>query len=192
MLFEHLRRYRPKGFGATNTAAAAANNSRTALANPSQIRAGLDHFRRRGKPVAPLWQVHGNRETLVRTGQVRDEVLYGRARWQLADGERRVISCDGTEIGVFMVDGELVAWYNQCAHRGGPVCQGRIYQQVIEPVDADGKTRMLQHDPKRKNIVCPWHGWEFDLRTGHHPAGPRFALRKAKLEVADGHVYVVV
>src|SRR6516164_9193901 len=82
VLFEHLRRYRPKGFGATNTAAAAANNSRTALANPSQIRAGLDHFRRRGKPVAPLWQVHGNRETLVRTGQVRDEVLYGRARWR--------------------------------------------------------------------------------------------------------------
>jgi nitrite reductase (NADH) small subunit len=111
---------------------------------------------------------------------------------ELADGDRKVISCDGTEIGVFMVDGQLVAWYNRCAHRGGPVCQGRIYQKVIEPVDADGKTRMLQHDPERKNIVCPWHGWEFDLRTGHHPAGERFALRQAKLEVADGHVYVVV
>ncbi len=111
---------------------------------------------------------------------------------ELADGDRKVISCDGTEIGVFMVDGELVAWYNQCAHRGGPVCQGRIYQQVVEPVDEAGKTRMLQHDPQRKNIVCPWHGWEFDLRTGRHPAGEKFALRKAKLEVADGHVYVVV
>jgi nitrite reductase (NADH) small subunit len=111
---------------------------------------------------------------------------------ELADGDRKVISCDGTEIGVFMVDGQLVAWYNRCAHRGGPVCQGRIYHKVIEPVDADGKTRMLQHDPERKNIVCPWHGWEFDLRTGHHPAGERFALRQAKLEVADGHVYVVV
>jgi nitrite reductase (NADH) small subunit len=111
---------------------------------------------------------------------------------ELADGERRVISCDGTEIGVFMVDGELVAWYNQCAHRGGPVCQGRIYRRVVEPVDAERKTRMLQHDPRAKNIVCPWHGWEFDLRTGQHPAGAKFALRKAKLEVADGHIYVVV
>jgi nitrite reductase (NADH) small subunit len=98
---------------------------------------------------------------------------------ELAEGERRVISCDGTEIGVFNVDGELVAWYNQCAHRGGPV-------------DENGETRMLQHDPKRKNIVCPWHGWEFDLRTGRHPGGERFALRRAKLEIADGHVYVVV
>jgi nitrite reductase (NADH) small subunit len=111
---------------------------------------------------------------------------------ELADGERRVISCDGTEVGVFVVDGELVAWYNQCAHRGGPVCQGRIYRRVVEPVDEEHKTRMLQHDPVAKNIVCPWHGWEFDLRTGHHPAGAKFALRKAKLEVADGHVYVVV
>ncbi len=111
---------------------------------------------------------------------------------ELAEGERRVISCGGTEVGVFNVDGELVAWYNQCAHRGGPVCQGRIYHQVHEPVDENGETRMLQYDPKRKNIVCPWHGWEFDLRTGRHPGGERFALRRAKLEIADGHVYVVV
>ena len=111
---------------------------------------------------------------------------------ELAEGERRVISCDGTEVGIFNVDGELVAWYNQCAHRGGPVCQGRVYRQVREPVDENGETRTLQYDPKRKNIVCPWHGWEFDLRTGHHPGGARFALRRAKLEIADGHVYVVV
>jgi nitrite reductase (NADH) small subunit len=72
---------------------------------------------------------------------------------KLADGERRVISCDGTEIGVSMVDGELIAWYNQCAHRGGPICQGRTYRRVVEPVDEERKTRMLQHDPVAKNIV---------------------------------------
>jgi nitrite reductase (NADH) small subunit len=111
---------------------------------------------------------------------------------ELAEGERRVISCDGTEVGVFNVDGEFVAWYNQCAHRGGPVCQGRIYRQVREPVDENGETRMLQYDAKRKNIVCPWHGWEFDLQTGRHPGGERFALRRAKLEITDGHIYVIV
>ena len=88
--------------------------------------------------------------------------------------------------------GQLQLLHNQCAHRGGPVCQGRIYRQVREPVDENGETRMLQHDPNSKNIVCPWHGWEFDLRTGRHPGGERFALRRAKLEIADGHVYVVV
>src|SRR5262249_10574406 len=111
---------------------------------------------------------------------------------ELAEGERRGISCDGAEGGVFNADGGRGAWDNQCAHRGGRVCQGRIYRQVCEPVDENGETRTLQHDPKRKNIVCPWHGWEFDLRTGRHPGGARFALRKARLEIADGHVYVVV
>jgi nitrite reductase/ring-hydroxylating ferredoxin subunit len=42
-----------------------------------------------------------------------------------------VISCDGIEVGVFNIGGELVAWYNQCAHRSGPVCQGRIFQRVL-------------------------------------------------------------
>jgi nitrite reductase (NADH) small subunit len=111
---------------------------------------------------------------------------------ELAAGERRVMSCDGVEIGVFNVDGDLVAWYNQCAHRGGPVCQGRIFHRVREPVDGNGETRMLQHDPEHKNIVCPWHGWEFDLRTGRHPGGDRFALRPAKIEIVDGLVHVVV
>jgi nitrite reductase/ring-hydroxylating ferredoxin subunit len=48
---------------------------------------------------------------------------------EFAEGSRKVVSCDGTEIGVFKIGGELVAWYNQCSHRQGPVCQGRIYQR---------------------------------------------------------------
>jgi nitrite reductase/ring-hydroxylating ferredoxin subunit len=93
---------------------------------------------------------------------------------------------------VFKVNGELVAWYNQCAHLQGPVCQGRIYAKVLEPVDANGHTRMLQYSETEKHIVCPWHGWEFSLTTGTHPGNPKARLRKAKLEVTDGHVYVVV
>jgi nitrite reductase/ring-hydroxylating ferredoxin subunit len=111
---------------------------------------------------------------------------------EFAEGSRKVISCDGIEIGVFKVDGELVAWHNQCAHLQGPVCQGRIYGKVEEPVDANGHTRMLQYNDKEKHIVCPWHGWEFSLKTGRHPGNPKAGLRKAALEIADGHVYVVV
>jgi nitrite reductase/ring-hydroxylating ferredoxin subunit len=71
---------------------------------------------------------------------------------ELADGEPRVISCDGTEIGVFMVDGELVARYNRCAHRGRPLCQARIYRRVVEPVDEERKTRMRRHDWPRFDL----------------------------------------
>jgi nitrite reductase/ring-hydroxylating ferredoxin subunit len=72
------------------------------------------------------------------------------------------------------------------------VCQGRIYAKVLEPVDANGHTRMLQYSESEKHIVCPWHGWEFNLKTGKHPSNARAHLRKAKLEIADGQVYVVL
>jgi nitrite reductase/ring-hydroxylating ferredoxin subunit len=111
---------------------------------------------------------------------------------EFSEGSRKVISCDGAEVGIFMVEGDLVAWYNQCAHLQGPVCQGRIYRRVLEPVDADGHTRMLMHDENEKHIVCPWHGWEYSLKSGRHPGNPKAQLRRAKLEVAEGMVYVLV
>ena len=111
---------------------------------------------------------------------------------EFAEGSRKVISCDGTEVGVFNIDGELVAWHNECAHLQGPVCQGRIYAKVEEPVDANGHTRMLAYNEKEKHIVCPWHGWEFSLKTGKHGSHATARLRKAKLEVSDGQVYVVL
>ena len=87
-------------------------------------------------------------------------------RDEFSEGGRKVISCDGAEIGVFMVDGDLFAWHNECPHRFGPVCQGRLYKRVLEPVDGDGKVRALAYDEGVTNIVCSWHGYEFDLKTG--------------------------
>ena len=111
---------------------------------------------------------------------------------EVVEGGRKVVSCDGVEVGVFKIDGELVAWHNQCAHLQGPVCQGRIYRKVEEPTDANGHTRMLQYSEDEKHIVCPWHGWEFNLKTGDHPSNAKAHLRRAQLEVTDGQVYVLV
>ena len=111
---------------------------------------------------------------------------------EFAEGSRKVISCDGTEVGVFKIDGELVAWHNQCAHLQGPVCQGRIYAKVEEPVDANGHTRMLHYNEKEKHIVCPWHGWEFHLADGRHCGDARIALQKFDIVERNGEVYVAV
>jgi nitrite reductase (NADH) small subunit len=111
---------------------------------------------------------------------------------ELKDGDRRVMSCDGTEVGVFKVDGQLVAWHNECPHRSGPVCQGRIYKRVLEPVAADGTVRELAYDENTTNIVCSWHGYEFNLKTGANQGTDKIKLRRVKLEEKDGNVYVVV
>jgi nitrite reductase (NADH) small subunit len=107
-------------------------------------------------------------------------------------GQRKVVSCDGTEVGVFNVGGELVAWYNNCPHMRGPVCQGRIFERVLEPVAEDGTVRMMEFSENHTHVVCPWHGFEFDLRTGEHPGSARHRLRKAELKIDSGEIYVVI
>ena len=111
---------------------------------------------------------------------------------ELGEGERQVVSCDGREVGIFRVGGEVHAWHNRCAHMRGPVCQGRIYRRVLEPIADDGTVRMLQHSEEELHIVCPWHGYEFNLRTGQHPGAPDVRLRRAQHEVRDGGIYVLV
>lgn len=107
-----------------------------------------------------------------------------------ADGERRVVVCGDKEVGVFRINGAFYGWHNRCSHVGGPVCQGRLMKRVVEPVDADGTTRMLQFDGEETHIVCPWHGYEFSVTTGRHPGNPRARLIKADIEVRDGDVFV--
>ena len=62
---------------------------------------------------------------------------------ELKAGGRILLKCGNAEIGRFLVDGKLYAWHNECAHRGGPICQGRIFKRVVEPVGRDGTVRTM-------------------------------------------------
>ena len=107
-----------------------------------------------------------------------------------ADGDRKVVICGDAEVGVFRIGDEFFAWHNRCAHRAGPICQGRIMKRVIEPVAADKTTRTLEYDDAESHIVCPWHGYEFNIRTGYHQGSQRSRLRKADIAIRDGAIYV--
>jgi len=38
--------------------------------------------------------------------------------------------------------------------------------------------------------VCPWHGYEYDIRTGEHPADARLRLRGIDVEERGGEILV--
>jgi nitrite reductase/ring-hydroxylating ferredoxin subunit len=59
-------------------------------------------------------------------------------------------------------------------------------------VAGDGTVRELAYDESTTNIVCSWHGYEFDLKTGVNQGSDKIKLRRVKLEEKDGHIYVVV
>ena len=119
------------------------------------------------------------------------EIRVGEER-EFEEGGRKVIATDDLEIGVFLVKGEFHAYENLCAHMGGPVCQGGIFKRVEENVQPGGRSLGLRFSEDHVHIVCPWHGYEYDLETGLVPAHPKLRLRKIEVVRRDGEIYVVV
>lgn len=107
----------------------------------------------------------------------------------IAEGEHRIFAVDTFEFGVFREGDKVIGWENRCPHSGGPVCQGRIYQKVDEKIGADHKSQGMCFTDKRQ-IVCPWHGYEFDVVTGRHPADPNVRLKPVDLQLRDGGVFL--
>ncbi|WP_283137157.1 Rieske (2Fe-2S) protein [Rhizohabitans arisaemae] len=110
---------------------------------------------------------------------------------EFEEGDRRIIDVKGRRIGVFRVDGRFAAYLNICPHQGGPICEGQYFPQVEAVLGADGTLVTERSNPDRPQLVCPWHGWEYDLRTGVMVADEQIRLRTYETVVEDGEVYVV-
>jgi nitrite reductase (NADH) small subunit len=119
-----------------------------------------------------------------------NEIVIGELR-DFPEGCYRVLRVEDFEFGIFREGGRLVAYENRCPHDGGPVCQGKVIPRVEEELAPDQTSRGLRFS-SRRNIVCPWHGWEFDIATGRHCGDPRYRLRPVNVRVHENHVYVTV
>ncbi len=80
---------------------------------------------------------------------------------ELAPGQSRIIRHGDLSIGLFHLEGRFYALRNHCPHQGAPLCRGSLHG-TYAPAAA------YQYDPALEGMVlrCPWHGWEFDLKTG--------------------------
>lgn len=86
---------------------------------------------------------------------------------EIPAGERRLVTVRGREIAVFNLDGDYYAILNRCPHQGGSLIKGKLTGLVQS--DGPGQYR---YNGKREIVRCPWHGWEFDLRTGKSYCDP--------------------
>jgi len=75
---------------------------------------------------------------------------------------------------------------------GGPACQGKMIAKVEEIIADDRTSKGMTFSKSKMHVVCPWHGFEFDIRTGIHPGNPKARLRRMKVAVTDGDVIVTV
>jgi nitrite reductase/ring-hydroxylating ferredoxin subunit len=77
----------------------------------------------------------------------------------------------GRAVALFNVDGRIFATSNVCLHRGGPLGQGML----------------AGHE-----VMCPWHAWTWDVRTGENTANPTLKMATYEVRVEGGNILVRV
>jgi nitrite reductase/ring-hydroxylating ferredoxin subunit len=105
-----------------------------------------------------------------------------------ADGVLATIA--GVEVGVFRVNGRLVAYENRCRHQGGPVCTGAVLGRLEAVLGPGGTIVEERFSEDELHLVCPWHGWEYNLATGECSVDRKLRLRAFEVSERDGRVYV--
>jgi nitrite reductase/ring-hydroxylating ferredoxin subunit len=87
-------------------------------------------------------------------------------------GEMLIVEVDGQEVAIANLDGEFVAFQNECTHRQGPLGEGILMGDVVE---------------------CPFHGGQFNVRTGEVVAPPpEEPIKTYVVEVEGDDVKVAV
>jgi 3-phenylpropionate/trans-cinnamate dioxygenase ferredoxin subunit len=99
---------------------------------------------------------------------------------ELAPGTWKVITVRRREIVVVNADGEVFAIFNRCPHQQAMLSKGRLTGAPA----AGGPVGELTYEPGLRVLRCPWHHYEFDLRTGRCLADPA-RLRVATYEVRE-------
>ncbi len=101
---------------------------------------------------------------------------------EIPPGGRKIVTIGGRSIGVFNLDGSYFALRNRCPHQGGPLCQGKASGFVTSPLPGE-----YEYSRQGEILRCPWHGWEFDIRTGRSWFDPaRVRVRQYEVSVAPG------
>jgi 3-phenylpropionate/trans-cinnamate dioxygenase ferredoxin subunit len=105
---------------------------------------------------------------------------------EIQPGTRKIVDAGGRSIGVFNVNGEYFAVLNRCPHQGGPLCKGNTHGLLR--ADAPGE---YHYSRPGEILRCPWHGWEFDMRTGQSWFDPiKVRVRRYDVTVEPGSALI--
>lgn len=89
----------------------------------------------------------------------------------LKPGEAKIVNVNGNEVALYNVDGEFYATSNTCLHRGGPLGDGFLEGNVI---------------------TCPWHGWQYDVKTGACSMNPQMKVNCYEVKVEGNEIKIAL
>lgn len=106
------------------------------------------------------------------------------------EGARKIVPFNDEKVVVLRHNGSLHAFANRCVHMGGPVGEGIIMPKVEARLSEDKKLLGERFSDSEFHLVCPWHGWEYDLETGECAADRRVGLKKFNVVERSQELYL--
>ena len=88
---------------------------------------------------------------------------------ELPPGQGKLVQVDGLRIAIFHVGGRYYALEASCPHEGGPLADG-----VVEGL----------------RVICPWHGYDFHLKTGECGLDPGLRALTYPVKLQDGDLLI--
>jgi NAD(P)H-dependent nitrite reductase small subunit len=88
---------------------------------------------------------------------------------EVEEGKGMVVEVGDKCLAVFKVGGAFHVIDNTCLHRGGPLGEG---------------------DVEEDTVTCPWHGWEYNIKTGQCVNNPSSHVRSYSTVVENGEVKI--
>lgn len=64
---------------------------------------------------------------------------------ELEEDRGTIVEVNGKCLALFQIEGKVYAIDNACPHAEGPLGEGELEENCV---------------------ICPWHGWQFDVTTG--------------------------
>ena len=87
----------------------------------------------------------------------------------LVPGKGALVTVNGQDVALFRRGDEILAIGNDCPHQGASLCEGWVEGDIV---------------------ICPVHGWEFDLRSGACMTVPGESVPRYAATIEDGAIYV--
>jgi nitrite reductase (NADH) small subunit len=87
----------------------------------------------------------------------------------LEPGTMREVTVNGNCYALCNAGGDIHAISGVCLHRGGPLADGALHGT---------------------SVVCPWHAWEWDCRTGASDFNPDLKLATCPVKIEDGEIWI--
>jgi nitrite reductase/ring-hydroxylating ferredoxin subunit len=89
----------------------------------------------------------------------------------IAAGAMREVSAGDRKILLANLEGQIFAIDGECLHQGGPLAEGQISGDLVE---------------------CPWHFWQWNLKTGECAHDPAVKTRCYEVKVEGEDILVAV